>query len=261
TWVKENVATSRSLVATQSEAHEMKGKTILITGGSEGVGLELARQLVENNKVIVCGRSQEKLDTAKSQLPSLIVRRCDVTDPAQRQTLIESVVADFPGLSVLLNNAGAKTLTPTLPFDAAARRQDFALNFEAAVELIDLVLPHFLSRPDAMIVNVTTGLVYVPKAGQAWYCAAKSALSSVTRSLRWALRNTSVSVVEVALPVVATAFHGEEPASGAMNADLAARQMLDALDNGSVHIDIGKSRLARFVSAFFPVGSLRFINK
>jgi uncharacterized oxidoreductase len=84
----------------------MKNKTILITGGSSGIGLEMAKFLVKlGNKVIVCGRSKERLENAKEQIPELVTIQCDITKSSDRETLHEKIIMQFGHLDMLINNA------------------------------------------------------------------------------------------------------------------------------------------------------------
>lgn len=164
----------------------LAGNTILITGGSSGIGFELARALVRDNAVIICGRSEEKLARAKSVLPRVSTHVCDVTEESQREDMVTRVLRSHPELNVLINNAGGRQRVDLLADDGveAALHHDVALNFIAPASFCSKLLRHFQARPRASIVNISTGLVYLPKAVQPFYCAAKSALHSYTRSLR-----------------------------------------------------------------------------
>ncbi|MEC0452033.1 SDR family NAD(P)-dependent oxidoreductase [Bacillus subtilis] len=85
----------------------MTGNTVLITGGSAGIGLELAKRLLElGNEVIICGRSEARLAEAKQQLPNIHTKQCDVADRSQREALYEWALKEYPNLNVLVNNAG-----------------------------------------------------------------------------------------------------------------------------------------------------------
>lgn len=242
-------------------------KTVLITGGSEGVGFELAKALLPANTVLVCGRSEAKLDRARAELPGLQVYACDVTSPDQRRTLRERVLAAHPGLDVIINNAGGRQRVDLASDSEAeiddALRLDLALNFSAPVSLCAELLDQLRTRPEAAIVNVTTGLVYLPKAAQPFYCAAKAALRSYTRSLRWALRGTSVRVFEALLPLVATNFHqGDLPGTmPAMSAPEAARGVLRGVARDRSEIHVGKAGLARWIDFVAPRRGLKIINR
>ncbi len=244
---------------------KLTGNTVLITGGSEGIGLELARALAPENTVIICGRSAEKLERAKSGLPGVYPEVCDVTDPSQRRALVERVLKLHPQLNLLVNNAGAKrrTVLPTGEGVDAAMRGDMALNFTAPVSLVTALLPRFRSLPCAAIVNLTTGLVHLPKAEQAFYCTAKAALHSYTQSLRWALRGSTVAVHEVLLTLVATDFHrGELPNNiPAITAQEAAGHILRGIRRNRAEIYVGKAALARWLSVLAPNRGMAIVNR
>jgi len=241
------------------------GDTILITGGSEGIGFALARALEPNNTVIICGRRQRKLDHAKSLCNGLHTEVCDVTDTAQRQAMVKRLLSLFPTLNVVINNAGAKQPTDLVNNEGlnAAMNRDMSLNFSAPAELCTELLPHLRSQAKACIVNMTTGLVYLPKAKQAFYCAAKSALHSFTLSLAWALKESSVEVCEVSLPLVDTQFHqsGLPKNMQAMKPEEAANKALRGIRKGKNPVYVGKTLLAHCLSLIAPDTGMSIVNR
>lgn len=244
---------------------KLRDNTILITGGSEGIGLELARALVTENTVIICGRSEAKLAKARESLPDLVTMTCDVTVTAQREALVSEVLQAYPKFNLLINNAGGRQVTELIEnkgFEAALGA-DLGLNFSAPVSLCQAFLDHLRGQPTAAIVNVTTGLVYLPKTAYPFYCAAKAALRSYTQSLRWALRDTHLSVFEVLMPLVDTPFHqGQLPNTiRAMSAGTAANQALQGISAHKLEIHIGKSGLMRWLAFVMPQKGLAIINK
>lgn len=244
---------------------ELSDNTILITGGSEGIGFELARALAAKNTVLICGRSEEKLARAQERLPDVVTEVCDLTDAEQRTSLVERVLRSHPALNVLINNAGGREQVDLASGEGveAALAHDLALNFTAPVDLCGRLLPHLQKKPRAAVVNVTTGLVYLPKAAQPFYCAAKAALHSYSQSLRWALRGSSVKVFEVMMPLVDTGFHkGTLPTNlRAMSAEEVTRDALAALERGRGEILVGKSAVARWVSLLAPSRGLAIVNR
>lgn len=244
---------------------ELSGNTVLITGGSEGIGFELAKALLPNNDVIVCGRNVEKLASAKQRLPGLLTEVCDVTDAGQRDTLIQHVLRTHPKLNILINNAGGRIPTDLLSGEGveAALDYDIALNFVGPASLTGSFLAHLRAQPRAAVVNVTTGLVYLPKAAQTFYCAGKAALHSYTQSLRWVLRGSSVRVYEVFVALADTNFHkGSLPKTiEAMTAGEAARDTLNGLQRDKDEIFVGKSRLARWLAFVAPNKGMAILNR
>lgn len=241
------------------------GNTILVTGGSDGIGFELARQLSPYNRVIVCGRSERKLQAARERLPDLITEPFDLTRLSDIPDWVESLVTRYPALNVLINNAGGRVPVDLRNADnvAGAMERDLDLNFRAPVTLTTALLPHLSSQPRATIVNVTTGLVYLPKARQAFYCAAKSALHSYTQSLAWEMKGTGVAVYEALMPLVDTAFHqGTLPTTlKAMPPETAARTLLEGLNGKPRAFGIGKARLAALLAHWMPSRGLTLMNR
>ena len=183
------------------------GNVVLITGGSSGIGLEFARQLTAlGNTVIVTGRDEAKLAKAKAELPALKTIKSDVSRPEDVRVLVTAVTAEHPTLNVLINNAG---IMRTINLhgagdDLESLTNEIDVNLKGPVRLAAAFLPHLKSRPDAAIVNVTSGLAFVPLPISPVYCATKAGLHSFTLSLRVQLKNTRVKVFEVAPPATRT---------------------------------------------------------
>ena len=188
----------------------VSGHTILITGGASGIGYALAeRFLAAGNEVIVCGRRADKLDEARSRHQELHPRACDVRDPAQRIVLADWAVREFPALDVLVNNAGIQhRLALAERPDWADIHDEIATNLEAHIHLATLFLPHLLKRKSAAVINVTSGLAFVPRAAVPVYCATKAAMRSFTLSLRCQLAGTPIEVIEIIPPAVDTDLGG-----------------------------------------------------
>lgn len=244
---------------------DLRDNTILITGGSEGVGLALAQMLAPRNTVIICGRDEAKLARARERVGGVHTEACDVTDVAQRHAMVQRLLHQYPRLNVLINNAGAKRRTDLLSNEgtSGAMAHDMALNFEAPVALSTELLPHLRSVPNAAIINMTTGLVHLPKAEQAFYCAAKAALHSYTQCLRWALKGSTVSVYEVLLSLVDTRFHQGRLPEGvrAIRPEQAARQALKGIRRGKAEVYVGKAALAPWLAVFAPKAGMSIVNR
>jgi len=183
---------------------EISGHTILLTGGSSGIGLALAQRFVAaGNVLIVTGRREGALDEVRRALPSVITLVSDSGDAADRARLAAEVTARFPALDVVINNAGIQRAVDLLhPEPWERTREEIAINLEGPIHLTSLLLPHLLGRPKAALVNVSSGLAFTPLSRVPVYCATKAALHSYTQSLRHQLRGTSVEVIEVIPPAV-----------------------------------------------------------
>ena len=206
---------------------KLTGNTVLITGGASGIGFALARQMADRgNRVVICGRSEESLERAKAQAPALLTCVCDVADPASRRALLAWLKTAHPGLNVVINNAGVQYRRSFT--DATALQnldQEVSINFTAPIHLIGEVLPLLMQQPQAVIVNVSSGLAFSPMADVPVYCATKAAIHSFTLSLRHQLRATGVRVVELAPPIVDTGL-----GSGARSEGTARQQMMSPED-------------------------------
>jgi uncharacterized oxidoreductase len=188
-----------------------KGNTILITGGATGIGYALAAAFIEaGNEVVICGRRENKLRDAEKQLAGIQTKVCDITDPAACKELIGWMKKNHPAFNILINNAGIQQildLKEDVPVDAIAK--EITTNLTAQVHLANLSIKHFLKLKEAAIVNVTSGLAFVPLAIMPVYCATKAALHSFSVSLRHQLRDTGVKVFEIIPPIVDTELdHG-----------------------------------------------------
>ncbi len=184
---------------------ELKNNTILITGGATGIGFGLAEAFLrEGSTVIVTGRREGKLLEARAKLPGLHVRVCDVADAAQREDLAKWAVERFPALNVLVNNAGIQRdidLTKGVE-DLLSGEDELKVDLEAPIYLSALLLPHFLRQERAAILNVTSGIAFVPSVKSPLYSATKAALHTFSIALRQRLKETDVRVFEVVPPMV-----------------------------------------------------------
>lgn len=220
------------------------GNTVLVTGGSAGIGFALAREFLSaGNEVVICGRREEKLADAKRELPALHTRVCDVADEEQRHALFDWVKQRFPALNVLVNNAGIQQRInlQTAQKSWIPYHQEIEANLEAPIHLTFLFLPHLLKQAQARIVNVTSGLAITPAAFAPIYSATKAALHSFSISLRLQLEDTSVRVVDILPPAVNTDLGG--PGLHTFGADVNefAASVFEKMQRGDVEIGYGDS--------------------
>jgi uncharacterized oxidoreductase len=191
--------------------------TILITGGASGIGLELARAFhARGAAVIVAGRRKALIDEVAAAHPGITGYVLDVEDPAAIVAFAARVTADHPKLNVLINNAGVMVREDlATPAEALAIAEaTVATNLLGPIRLTAALLPHLLARPKATVVNVTSGLAFVPLAATPTYSATKAAMHSYSQSLRHQLRDTAVEVIELAPPGVQTELmpgHAQDP--------------------------------------------------
>ncbi len=186
---------------------ELSGNTILITGGGSGIGRGLAQAFQSlGNQVVIAGRRPSALNQAVAGHPGMRALKLDVEKPAFIPGFAKRAVAQFPTLNVLINNAGImrhENLLAQQPgLDDA--QSIVATNLLGPIRLTAALLPHLLRQSRAAIINVSSGLAFLPLAITPTYCATKAAIHSYTLSLRHQLRHTSVEVLELIPPYVQT---------------------------------------------------------
>lgn len=185
---------------------QLTGNTLLITGGASGIGRGLAEAFHHlGNQVIIAGRRKALLDDVVRANPGMDAVELDITDPAQIQQVAQALIAKYPALNVVINNAGV------MPFDDAAGPLDDAqavrlveTNLLGPVRLSAAFIAHLRQQPRATLIHNSSVLAFVPLAATALYSATKAALHSYALSQRFTLRNTSVEVLEIAPPWVDT---------------------------------------------------------
>ena len=185
----------------------LTGNTILITGGGSGIGRGLAEALhTLGNQVIIAGRRQSALEETIAANPGMKSLPLDIESPAAIRAFAARLTEDFPSLNVLINNAGimrAEKLLDRQP-DLTDAEAMVTTNLLGPIRLTAALLPHLQMQPHATIVNVSSGLAFVPLVFTPTYCATKAAIHSYTQSLRYQLRATHIEVLELIPPYVAT---------------------------------------------------------
>ncbi|WP_405547110.1 SDR family oxidoreductase [Streptomyces phaeochromogenes] len=200
---------------------KMTGNTILITGGTSGIGLGLALRLhAAGNKVIVAGRRKELLDRITSEHPGIEALVLDIADPASIARAAESVATSHPQLNVLVNNAGIMLPENLLdPASLPVAEDHVTVNLLGTIRMTYAFLPLLEGKNDAVVMNVTSALAFVPLPITPTYNATKAALHSFSESLRVQLTDSDVQVIEVAPPGVRTTLLGQQDDENAMPLD------------------------------------------
>lgn len=241
----------------------LKNNVILITGGTSGLGLEMAKRFIElDNKVIVCSRDIQKLDSAKKLLPDVEIYQCNIADENERIKLFESITERFPQLNVLINNA-AIVHKADLQNDHESYGKlinEINTNLIAPIHLSKLFLNHLSQQPGSAIINITTGLVYIPRTVYPFYNATKSALHSFTQTLRHQLKNRPMEITEVLFPAVNTPWHNGTPPKIAISPEKAIDEMLEGLGKNRTEIKIAGVKKLYFLSRLFPKVAFRIMN-
>ena len=240
---------------------KLTGRTILITGGSAGIGLAFAVKFLElGNEVIVTGRRQGVLDQVKAKHPKLHTIQSDVADPAQVATLAARVKSDFPKLDVLMNNAGVmlyKNLkAPAV--DLAGLMTEMNINVGGVITTTSAFMD-ILSANKGTVINTSSALAFVPLPSAPIYSAGKAAIHSYTQSLRFQLEETGIEVIELMPPGVKTDMTVELAEGGVsvITTDELVKQSFAALKAGAFEIRPGQSKQLAFMRRLAP----NFINR
>ena len=227
-----------------------KGNTILITGGATGIGQALAETLVNaGNTVIICGRREAKLKEAKDKLPQIRTKVCDVSKEKEREALFVWVKENYPDLNVLINNAGIQRIINLKKGtkELFNGENEIETNFIAPIYLSAYFIPWFLKKKEAVIINVSSGLGFVPIAVMPVYCATKAAVHSFTVSLRHQLKETSIKVFEIVPPAVNTELgkgttSDESQEYRGIPPVVVAEATIDALAKNEYEIIVGEAK-------------------
>lgn len=185
----------------------LTGNTILITGGGTGIGRGLAQAFhALGNRVIIAGRRPEPLEAAAAANAGMVWMTLDIEDAESIRAFASRLTAEHPSLNVLMNNAGImrREKLQAQPEDLADAEAIVATNLLGPIRLTAALLPSVMKREYSAIVNVSSGLAFVPLALTPTYCATKAALHSYTQSLRYQLKGTSTEVLELIPPYVQT---------------------------------------------------------
>lgn len=248
---------------------EITDNTILITGGSSGIGLALAESLSNaGNTVLICGRRESKLLEAKEKLPALHVKVCDVGKPGDRLDLFNWATSEFPAINMLINNAGIQREVDFKKGTTELHQgeNEIEINLNASVDLTARFIPHFLQqKKECAVVNITSGLAFVPLKIVPVYCATKAALHSFSMTLRSQLASTNVRVFEVAPPIVKTELHKEAKARKQSERGIEPHEVASAafkaLKNNHYELIVGQAKVLKWASRIAPAFFHRMLNK
>jgi uncharacterized oxidoreductase len=186
---------------------QLKNSTVLITGGTSGIGLEFVKQLTKlGANIIVTGRNTAALNEARKQFPNIQIFQSDVSKPQDIELLYNLVTQQFPELNIIINNAGLMRLIDlqdkTLNLENINR--EIATNLSGTIQMVHQFLPHLLKQKSAAIVNVSSGIAFMPYSVAPVYSAAKAGVRAYTQALRLQLEDTNVKVFEMIPPGVKT---------------------------------------------------------
>lgn len=237
----------------------LQNSTILITGGSSGIGLEFVKQLTEEGAtVIITGRKMDALEKAKAQFPNVHIFQSDVSNPKDIEQLYEDVTRQFPKLNIIINNAGQMRVIDLRDTSLSLENinREVASNLTGTIQMVHQFLPHLLKQPSAAIVNTSSGLAFMTLSASPIYSATKSAVRAYTQSLRLQLDDTNVKVFELIPPAVKTSLQDDwekKPSQNMMmDADKLVKAAVKGIKNDRLEIKPGMAKLLKLLSRIAP---------
>lgn len=248
---------------------ELKNSTILITGGTSGIGLELVKQIGEQGvaDIIITGRDLNKLEKAKKQYPNVHIFQSDVSNIKDIETLYQNVTKQFPALNIVINNAGIMRnmdlQDTTMNLENITSEID--INLSGTIRMVQQFLPHLKKQESAAIVNVSSGLAFVPFPLSPVYSATKAGVHAYTRVLRLQLKKTKVKVFELAPPGTSTElmdnFEGLVDEKQNMDVDKMVGAAIQGILNDKMEIKPGIAKVLKIMSRVAPNFILNFMDK
>ena len=243
--------------------------TILVTGGSKGIGLELATQFLKlGNTVIITGRNLNRLNEVQKKYPKLNIIQSDAGKPVDIKSLYEIVSIQFPKLNVLINNAGImrKLNLNDTSLDLENINQEIAINLSGPIRMVNQFLPLLKLQQHAAIMNVSSGLAFVPFPISPVYSAAKAGVHFYTQTLRIQLKNSNIKVFELAPPLTNTelqnAFTPDDmKGTQVMETSKMIEVAIKGFSNDTMEIRPGQSNLLKFMSRLAPQFILNQMSK
>jgi uncharacterized oxidoreductase len=238
--------------------------TVLITGGSAGIGFEIARLFSEaGNHVIITGRDTARLAKAATQLSNVTAIACDVSKEEDINKLVARMESEFPLLNILINNAG-KAFAYELGQHANAHEkagEEMLTNYLSVIRLNEKLLPLLGKQPEAAIVNVSSIVAFAPGLRTPTYSASKAALHSYTKILRYTLaQSTDIKVFELMPPLVNTDFSQEIGGSNGIAPSVVASDLMQAIETDQYEIHVGATEQIYQLSLASPANALLALN-
>lgn len=244
---------------------DVKNSTILITGGTSGIGLEFVKQLTEQGaKIIVTGRRLDALNETKKRFPTVHTFQSDVSNPKDIEQLYKNVTLQFPDLNIIINNAGLMRLIDLQDksFGLENITREIATNLSGTIQMVHQFLPHLITKKRAAIVNVSSGIAFMSYSAAPIYSASKAGVRAYTQALRLQLEDTTVKVFEMIPPGVKTNLQNEwekqpNPAM-MMTAEKMVKVAIDGLVRDKKELKPFMVGIIKFATRLMPNALLRF---
>jgi uncharacterized oxidoreductase len=226
---------------------KLTGNTILITGGGSGIGRGLAEALHQRkNQVIISGRRKDRLIEVAKANPGMAWVELNIEDPVNISAVAAKMIADYPDLNVLINNAGIMNIDDaSTAIDEKLLVSTLATNLMGPIRMTGALIEHLKRQPQAAVINTTSVLGFVPLAVTAVYSSTKAAMHSYTMSLRYKLKDTSVSVLEIAPPWVQTDLLGSNNEPRAMPLSEFIEETMKVLGTGAEEVLVERAKPLR----------------
>ena len=242
---------------------------VLVTGGSSGIGLALAKKFMENdNTVIITGRNLQKLEAVQRDFPQIHIFQSDVTDDAGVRKLADDIQEKFSGIDILINNAGVMNLVDAgnESNELQKQMQEIEINYNSPIRMLHYFLPQLKNSRNPVLVNVFSGLAYVPFSQAPTYSGTKSALHFWTLGIRPQLKLHNIKVVELLPPVVDTPLaHGADIAEDDNLKPMPPEKLADIFwkdfKNGKEEITPGISKQLKLMGRLAPKFIFNQLNK
>ena len=244
---------------------DLKSSTILITGGTSGIGLEFVKQLTDQGaKVIVTGRNQETLDNTKKLFPKIHIFQSDVSNPRDIERLYAQVTQQFSELNMIINNAGEMRLIDVQDSskDLENITREIDINLSGTIRMVHQFLPHLIKKRSAAIVNVSSAIAFMAYSSAPVYSASKAGAHAYTMALRLQLSKTNVKVFEVIPPGVNTNLQNDwvlQPNPGQMmDVDKMVNIAINGLIKNTPEIKPFLVKIVKLLSRIMPGQLMRF---
>jgi uncharacterized oxidoreductase len=249
---------------------DLAHSTVLITGGTSGIGLELVKQLTQiGAKIIITGRDPDKLKETQRQFPQTHIFQNDVSIPEHIAELYDIVTQKFPNLNILINNAGEMRLLDLQDARPSLENmtREININLSGTIQMVHKFLPQLAKQPSAAIVNVSSGIAFMPFSVAPVYSASKAGVRAYTQALRLQLKGTSVKVFEMIPPGVKTNLQKDwvlptdSNSSLTMEVDQMVKVAIGGMQQDKPELNPFLISVIKWVSRIIPGALIKFGHK